>query len=64
LEQIFIMLERLQKVKRPIHQTIVNSEWKNSMCSNEKKDVECAFLSNQFWKLLTLKPNLQSHEAC
>jgi hypothetical protein len=24
------------------------------MCSNEKKDVECAFLSNQFWKLLTL----------
>jgi hypothetical protein len=24
------------------------------MCSDEKEDVESAFLSNQFWKLLTL----------
>jgi hypothetical protein len=24
------------------------------MCSNEKEYVECAFLSNQFWKSLTL----------
>jgi hypothetical protein len=23
------------------------------MCSDEKEDVECAFLSNPFWKLLT-----------
>ncbi len=50
----FIMLERSQKVKTPIQQTIVSSKWKNWMCSNEKKDVECACLSNQFWKLLTL----------
>jgi len=32
----------------------VSSEWKNWICSNEKEDVECAFLSNQFWKSLTL----------
>ncbi len=50
----FIMLERLQKVKTPIQQMIVSSKWKNWMCSNEKEDVECACLNNQFWKLLTL----------
>ncbi len=32
----------------------MSSEWKNWICSNEKEDVECAFLSNQFWKSLTL----------
>jgi hypothetical protein len=32
---------------------IVSSKWKNWMCSNEKEDVQCAFLSNRFWKLLT-----------
>ncbi len=32
----------------------MSSEWKKWMCSDEKEDVECAFFSNQFWKLLTL----------
>ncbi len=50
----FIMLERLQNVKTPIQQMIVSLEWKKWMCSDEKEDVECAFFSNQFWKLLTL----------
>jgi hypothetical protein len=31
----------------------VNIEWKNWMCSYEKENVECAFLSNQIWKFLT-----------
>ncbi len=53
-ETNFIMLERLQKIKILVQQMIVSSEWKNWMCLGEKKDVECAFFSNQFWKLLTL----------
>ncbi len=54
MEQILSCWERLQKVKTPIQQTIVSSEWKNWMCANEKEDVGCAFLNNQFWKSLTL----------
>ncbi len=50
----FIMLERLQKVKTPIQQMIMSSKWKKWMCLDEKKNVECAFLSNQFWEVLIL----------
>ncbi len=33
---------------------IMSSKWENWMYLDEKEDVECAFLNNEFWKLLTL----------
>ncbi len=52
MEQIY-HVRKVAKSQTPIQQMIVSSKWKNWMCSNEKEDVECAFLSNQFWELLT-----------
>jgi hypothetical protein len=36
-----------------IQQMVISSKWKNWSPQEEKDDVECSFLSSQFWKVLT-----------